>query len=148
MTDHPVTYHEAAGVSWPQVLMQWQELSQRDAVARALVSLQERGDYDPQRHAPREDNPPLTVAEHLKLIALGEVAARHFRHPAMVHHAVAAGATWEQVAAATGSDAQHARERYLRWARSQRELREQYPDGTLGLSEDEYRAAVEAANHE
>jgi hypothetical protein len=45
------------------------------------------------------------------MLAVGEVIARHYRHPPQVHHTVTAGATWEQTAAATGGDP---RRRYLR----------------------------------
>lgn len=145
MTDHPVTYSEACEVSWSDVLMRWQALNDRDAMARAVAVLQARGEWREDGSLRAADYPPLTVAERLELIALGEAAARRFRHPAHVHNAVLAGATWEQIADAAGSDPQQARERYLRWAESQRELREQFPDGSIGLSEDEYRAAVKAA---
>jgi hypothetical protein len=38
------------------------------------------------------------------MLAVGEVIARHDRHPSQVHHPVMAGATWEQTAAAAGGD--------------------------------------------
>ena len=38
------------------------------------------------------------------MLALGEVIARHYRHPSQVYHTVMAGATGEQTAAATGGD--------------------------------------------
>jgi len=57
-----------------------------------------------------EDYPPLTAAEHLEMLGLGEVIARHYRHPSQVHHTVMAGATWEQIAAATGGDPGDARQ--------------------------------------
>jgi len=50
-------------------------------------------------------------SEHLEMLALGEVIARHDRHPSQVHHTVMAGATWEQTAATTGGDP---RRRYRR----------------------------------
>jgi hypothetical protein len=148
MNDHPVTYDEALEVSWPDLLMRWQALNDRDSIARAIATLQARGEWNDDHSLNPADYPPLTVDEHLELIALAEVAARRFRHPAYVHDAVLAGATWEQIAAAAGSDPQQARERYLRWAESQRELREQFPGGTIGLGQDEYRAAVRAADAE
>jgi hypothetical protein len=33
-------------------------------------------------------------------MAIGEALARYYRHPAMLDHAVKAGATWEQAGAA------------------------------------------------
>ena len=145
MTGHPVTYDEACLLPWTDVLMRWQELEQRDAMARSIAALQARGARNADRSLDPADYPPLSVAEHLELLALGEAAARRLRHPAAVHHAVLAGATWEQIADAAGSDPQQARERYLRWAEGQRDLREQFPGGTIGLSADEYDAAVKAA---
>jgi hypothetical protein len=146
MTDHPVTYNEACEVPWPDVLMRWQELEQRDAMARSIATLQARGEWNDDRSLDPADYPPLTMAEHLELLALGEVAARRFRHPAAIHQGVMAGATWSQIADAVGSDPQQTRDRYLQWARGQRELREQFPGGSIGLSEEEYLAAVKAAH--
>jgi hypothetical protein len=146
MTDHPVTYNEACEVPWPDVLMRWQELEQRDAMASAIATLQARGEWSDDRSLNPADYPPLTVAEHLELLALGEVAARRFRHPAAVHQAVLAGATWEQIAAATGGDPDQARQAYRRWAGELHELRAQFPGGTIGLGDEEYAAALRAAD--
>ena len=90
---------------WADVLNRYQALNDRDAMARAIATLQARGEWNDDRSLNPEDYPPLTAAEHLEMLALGEVMARHYRHPAQVHHAVMAGATWEQIAAATGGDA-------------------------------------------
>jgi hypothetical protein len=145
MTDHPVTYDEASEMPFPDVLARYQALNDRDSMARAIATLQARGAWKADRSIRPEDYPPLTADEHLELLVLGESLARYYRHPAQVHHAVIAGATWGQIAAATGRDAEQVRERYHQWAVGQRELREQFPDGTIGFSEDEYRAAVKAA---
>jgi len=69
----------------------------------------------------------------LELIALGEVTARHYRHPVHVHYAVLAGATWEQIGAASGADADEARAAYRGWAQEQHEVRLEFPGGTIGL---------------
>ena len=71
--------------------------------------------------------------------------ARHYRHPAQVHHAVMTGATWQQIADATGGDAGQALEGYLRWAEGQHKLRGDFPGGTIGMGDEEYAAAVKAA---
>ena len=71
--------------------------------------------------------------------------ARRYRHPLQVHHTVLAGATWEQIAAATGGDPDQARHAYRDWAEGQHQLRQDYPGGTIGLGDDEYAAAVKAA---
>lgn len=78
----------------------------------------------------------LPAADHLELLALGERLAR-YRHPVLVHHAVVAGATWQQIAAATGTSPDEARQAYREWAEGQRQLRRQFPDGTIGLGDDE-----------
>lgn len=87
-----------------------------------------------------EDFPPLTADEHLEVLALGEHITRHYRHPAHVHRAILAGATWRQIADATGSTAGEARRAYREWADGQHQL-----GGKFGLSDDEYAAAVRRA---
>jgi hypothetical protein len=78
------------------------------------------------------------VAEQLQVLAMGEAIARTVRHPAYVHHAVRAGATWEQIAAAVGADPAAARAGYRAWADRQHEH---------GLIDDtEYAAAIAAAD--
>ena len=71
--------------------------------------------------------------------------ARHYRHPAQVHHAVVAGATWEQIAAAAGGDPDQARNAYREWADGQHRLRSGFPGGTIGMDDEEYAAAIKAA---
>ena len=142
----PATYDEAARMPWSDVLNRYQTLSDRDSMARAIATLQARGEWNEDRSLNPEDYPPLTAAEHLELIALGEVMARHYRHPALVHHAVTAGATWEQIADAAGCDPDQARQAYRAWAEGQHRLRSDFPGGTIGLDDDEYAAAIEAAD--
>ncbi len=83
----PTTYSEAAGTAWQDALMRWQELAVRDSTAAAA----------------RAGSAALSVAEHLELLALREVLARHFQHPAPVQRALAVGATWSQVFDAVGA---------------------------------------------
>jgi hypothetical protein len=139
------SYTEAAAMPFADVLNRYQALNDRDSMARAVATLQARGEWNADRSLNPEDYPPLTADEHLELIALGEVMARHYRHPAMVHHAVSAGATWEEIAAATGGDPDQARQGYREWAEGQHRLRQDYPGGIIGLGEEEYAAALEAA---
>ena len=141
----PTTYDEASAMPWPDVLNRYQALTDRDAMARAIATLQARGTWTDDRGLKPADFPPLTAEEHLELLALGEVMARHYRHPARVHDAVVAGATWEQIAAATGGDADQARQAYRQWAEGQHRLRDGFPGGTIGLGDEEYDAAVKAA---
>ncbi len=142
----PATYGEAVGLPYPDVLTRYQALNDRDGMAWAIATLQARGEWNDDRSIKPEDYPPLTATEHLELLALGEVMARHYRHPAQVHHAVIAGATWDQIAAATGGDADQARQAYGAWAGGQHRLRSDFPGGTIGLDDDEYAAAIEAAD--
>ena len=100
-----VTYSDAAAVPLPDALMRWQQLDRRDRVAGA----------------DGEDAPPLIVAKYLELLALGEVLARHFRPPSIVCRALTAGATWQQVADATGCTTGEALAAYLRWTDRRRQ---------------------------
>lgn len=84
---------------------------------------------------------PLTVTEHLELLAAGELLARYYRHPAHAHRALQAGATWEQVAAATGRDQAQARRDYREWAEDQHRLWTDF-NGELGMDAAEYAAAL------
>jgi hypothetical protein len=139
------TYSEACLLPFTDVLNRYQALNDRDAMAGAIATLQARGEWNEDRSIDPADYPPLTAAEHLELIALGEVIAQHYRHPALIHHAVRSGATWEQIAAATGGDPDQVRQAYRQWAEGEHDLRRQFPDGTIGLGDDEYAAAIEAA---
>ena len=80
------------------------------------------------------------------MLALGERIARYYRHPSQVDKAVRAGASWEQIAAATGASADQARQAYRAWAEGQHRLRSDFPGGTIGLDDGEYAAAIEAAD--
>jgi hypothetical protein len=122
----------------------FEELDNRDITVRALATLQARGTYDPQRHGDANDCPPLTADEHLEILAAGELLARHYRHPALVHHAVVAGASWSQIAAATGSDEAAARQAYRQWADGQHRLYADY-DGQFGMGPAEHEAALRRA---
>ena len=62
------------------------------------------------------------MGERLELLANGEVLARYYRHPATLAHAVEAGASWEQIAAARGTSAEQARQDYREWAEGQHGL--------------------------
>jgi hypothetical protein len=145
-SEHPVTYGDAADLPFADVLNRYQALDSRDAMARSIATLQARGDWYDDRSIDPADYPPLSLAEHLELIALGEVIARRYRHPANIHDAVMSGATWAQIAAAAGGDPDQARHAYLAWAVEQRELRQQFLGGTIGLGDGEYAAAVKAAS--
>jgi hypothetical protein len=79
------------------------------------------------------------VAEHLEMLALGEAIAFYYRHPAGVDHAVRAGATWEQIAAARNTTAEAARAAYREWAEGQHKY--------SGMSDADYAAALERARN-
>jgi hypothetical protein len=109
------------------------------------MALVARGDYDPLIHGELGGSEPLTVTEHLELLAAGELLARYYRHPAHAHRALQAGATWEQVAAATGRDEAQARRDYREWAEDEHRL---WADcnGEFGIDAAEYGAAIARAD--
>ena len=104
-----------------------------------------RGEYDPRIHGDAGGFESLTVTEHLELLAAGELLARYYRHPAHAHRALQAGATWEQVAAATGRDQAQARQDYREWAEDEHRLWADY-DGELGIDAAQYAAAIARAD--
>ena len=123
----------------------FEELVVRDVRARAFMALVARGDYDPRLHGDPGASGPLTVTEHLELLAAGELLARYYRHPAHAHRALQAGASWEQVAAATGRDEAQARRDYRQWAEDEHRL---WADcnGEFGIDAAEYAAAIARAD--
>jgi hypothetical protein len=121
----------------------FEELAVREVSARAFQALAARGDYDPHLHGDAGGE-PLTVTEHLELLAAGELLARYYRHPAHAHRALQAGATWPQVAAATGRDEAQARQDYRDWAADEHRLWTDF-NGEFGLSPDDYAAAIARA---
>ena len=96
------------------------------------------------------DPPPLGVAGYVEMIELGEMLAEcdragaakpgFYRDPAYLHGALDTGATWEQLAEATGDDEATTRRRYREWAEDQHRqwARNRYE----GLDDDEYTAAI------
>ena len=40
---------------------------------------------------------PLTAANRLEVLALGELQARHYRHTTDMHRAVMSGVTWKKL---------------------------------------------------
>ena len=139
------TYDDVAEMPLQDVLRRYEALNDQDSMARSIATLKARGTYTPGGQVNEDRFPPLTVAGHLELLALGEALARYYRHPAQVHHAVLAGATWPEIAAATGGDPDQARRAYRAWAEGQHRLRQDFPGGAIGLGDDEYAAAITAA---
>jgi hypothetical protein len=139
----PMTYDEASGGNIADQMDRYRELADHDLMARSIAILKARGTYEPNEHVNEEKFPPLTAAEHLEMLALGERIARHYRHPSQVDNAVRAGASWAQIAAATGTTEDATRAAYLQWAEGQHRL---HVDIGIGLDDDEYAAAIRAAN--
>jgi hypothetical protein len=123
----------------------YDELTSRDHTSRAIATLKARGTYDPAKHPDASKYQLLTTAEHLEVLATGEVLARHYRHPAHVDQAVKAGVSWSQVAEAVGSDETQARQQYREWADGQHNLWVYY-QGKLGMNDAEYDAAIKRAS--
>ena len=139
------TYWQAQGAyqSTIDARERFEELTTRDLLARSYAILKARGEYDPRKHGDG-NREPLTAAEHLEILAAGEVLARYYRHPARVNEAVKAGAPWPQIAEATGSDETTARQAYREWADSQHHLHTDY-QGRFGMDDAEHAAAISRA---
>ena len=144
--ERPVSYWHATGNgrTWLDARDRYDELTQRDLHARSIATLKARGEYDPAQHG-TGDPEPLTLREHLEVLANGEAVARVYRHPYQVHHALEAGATWEQIAEATGTDEAKARQAYREFAAGQNRLWHHYGDGKFGMDDAEYAAALARA---
>ncbi len=125
----PITYSEASDGNIAGQMDRYRELADRDLTARSIAALQARGEWTGERARvlPPDKYPPLSAGEH---------------HPSQVDRAVKAGATWEQVAAATGTTENSARSAYREWAEGQHRL---HADMGIGLDDDEYAAALELA---
>jgi hypothetical protein len=145
----PTTYHEASSAYRyaGDAQKRHDQLTQQDALARAKATLRARGEYDPAKHG-TEEHEPLSVDEHLEVLATGEVVARMYRHPANVDRALEAGATWEQVAAALDCDEAQARQDYRTWAEGQHRLwaGECGSGAKLGMNDAEYAKALARAD--
>jgi hypothetical protein len=141
-----ITYWQAQDAygSTIEARERFDELTNRDLSVRAYAALKARGTYDPAKHGDPDRHQPLTTAEHLELLAVGEMLARHCRHPALVHQAVEAGATWPQIADAVGSDEAQVRQKYREWADCQHHLHTYY-EGKFGLNDADYAAAIQRA---
>ena len=134
----PQTYHEASDGNIVDQMDRYRELDDRDVMARSIATLKARGTYEANEYVNEAKFPPLTVAEHLEMLALGERIARYYRHPSQVDKAVKAGASWAQIAAATGTTEDAARAAYREWAEGQHKY--------AGMGDEEYAAAIEAAD--
>ena len=144
----PITHWDVTsnGRTWLDARDRYDELSQRDLSARARAILVARGEYDPEKHG-SSDPAPLTMHEHLEVLANGEAVARVYRHPVQVDHAVQAGATWAQIAEAIGTKEAEVREDYREWAEGQHRLSEDY-EGRFGMGDQEYQEALARAEYD
>jgi hypothetical protein len=122
----------------------FEELTTRELLGRSYATLKARGTYEPQKHGDAGKHQPLTAAEHLEILAAGEMLARYYRHPARIDEAVKAGASWSQIAEAVGSDEAQARQAYREWAGGQHRLHADY-EGKFGMNDAEHAAAISRA---
>jgi hypothetical protein len=148
--DRPLTYNDAEIVyrtSLTAARDRYAELSDQDLNARTAALLRQRGEFDPDNlgHQLVAASEPLSAAEHLEHMAIGEVLARYYRHPSMLDHAVKAGASWEQIGAARGTSAGQARRDYREWAEGQHNLLT-WTEGRIGMSDAEYAQAIARAS--
>jgi len=142
------SYHGVTmdGRTWLDARDRHHELSQRELLARGRARMEARGET--VNRAPHLDDRPLTVTEHLELLATGEVVARVYRHPGQVHQALQAGATWEQIAEATGTGEARVRQEYREFAEGQHDMWagtghwEGAEPHRLGMPDDEFAAAI------
>src|SRR5262245_37787124 len=100
--DHPrPLIHDDAEAAYREDLdaarKRYAELSYRDLCATAAARLHESGEFDPDRlgHQAVAAAEPLSAADRLEHMAIGEVLARWYRHPAMLDDAARAGASWD-----------------------------------------------------
>ena len=89
---------------WSDLVMKWQALAARQARVQTGA----------------ENRQPLSIAEHLDLLAMAEVIAQRLRNQGTVHAAILAGASWADLADAAGSDAGQMRADFARWVAAQR----------------------------
>jgi hypothetical protein len=127
------TYREALSRSTIGARERFEELTDRAVMVRAFATLKARGEYDPARHGDAGEYEPLTTDERLEILAAGEVLARYYRHPSFVDEALSGGATWEQVADASGTSPELARQDYRSWAAGQHHLWTRY-EGKFGMT--------------
>ncbi len=142
----PVTYDDASrryGPGRHAARERHDELSMRDTLARAYAKLRASGEYDPGKHGPGGTE-PLSAAEHLELLATAEYLARAYKPSFEVDRALRAGATWEQVADALGTDEAMARVEYRAWADGQHDMLT-WTEGRLGMSDAEYAEVLARA---
>lgn len=148
--DRPLTYNDAQTVyqtSLTAARDRYDQLSDRDLSARTAALPRERGELDPANlgHQLVAASEPLSAAEHLEHMAIGEVLARYYRHPSMPGHAAKAGASWEQIGAARGTSADQGRRDYREWAEGQHNLLT-WTEGRIGMSDAEYAEAIACAS--
>ena len=147
--DRPLTYNDAETVyrtSLTAARDRYAELSDRDLNGRTAALLRERGEFDPASlgHQLVAASGPLSAAEYLEHMAIGEVLARYYLHPSMLDHVVKAGASWEQIGAACGTSTGQARRDYREWAEGQHNLLT-WTEGRIGMSDAEYAQAIARA---
>ena len=148
--DRPLTYNDAETVylaSLTATRELYAELRDRDLNATTAALLREHGEFGPASlgHQLVAASEPLSAAEYLEHMAIGEVLARYYRHPSMLDHAVTAGASWEQIGAARGTSTDQARRDYREWAEGQHNLLT-WTEGRIGMSDAGYAKAIARAS--
>ena len=133
--EHLTCHGREAPPGLSDLVREYVELNQRDLLARHRDVI-----------GPDESNEPLTVHDHLGMLALSEAIARRARNfrGLEIHDAVRADATWAQVATALGTSVATAQSAYRRWVEGQRRLNHmsEESDRRLGLDERAYAQAM------
>jgi hypothetical protein len=130
------------------LIERWDDLEGRGVSSRARATLKARGEYDPAVHGPEDADwaRPLTAEEHVELLALSEAIIRHIQVVgARLDLALQAGVTWADAAAAVDQDESVMRTLYRDWAARQRELNERHEGTGIGLTAEQYAAAIKRA---
>ncbi|MCW2506618.1 MAG: hypothetical protein JWO79_4902 [Actinomycetia bacterium] len=104
-------------VTLATAVARFDELRTRDSLASAAADYAREFAADPAAGPADLGPPPLTAAEALEMLALGEVIARKAAYGRQlgVRSARAAGASWSQVGDAIGVSKQSAWEAHSRW---------------------------------
>src|SRR5260370_40670516 len=77
----PLTYHQAMNLSLRDQIARYEELTDRNLMARSIATLQAHGEYDKDKHPDPGKYQTLSVAEHLETLAIGAAVPSYYRNP-------------------------------------------------------------------
>jgi hypothetical protein len=138
-TERPTTWAAAGDLNIDEQKARYDALSHLVLMTQVIAEMKARGQQVSEA-INEVDYPPLTAAEHLERVALGERIALYYRHPSQVDRAIKAGATWQQIADARGITTDQAQQDYREWIKGQHRY--------AGMSDTDYAAAIERAGQD